>query len=411
MKISHISLFGLIIAFLLPAISMSQHLCAYVSTSNEFNVYEIVGKISNSDDEVSHIVDRIVAKYGGSPNFILQRIEGEQNCYAWRNPQGLRYIFYDRDWMLYEANKNNTNYWTVIFIIAHEIGHHINGHFRIALGEMDKRNQELEADKFAGFMFKKLGGTDELLSRVLDFTGFDMFSYSSTHPAKIDRISAAFDGFNNADVEAKIERTENIEEIGNALIMRLEQLAHNVEHNTTLAAKINRKNFDIVPEHTIKGDTYKFINSFAHPMRPYLQWASDTYLSTDECFIFKQWYESLLGSNAEVFVSFDPKGESAFIFKTYVNKGKGSLNRQQRLFDVKKRMVNVSQDIFPESVYTNKEKTKFLYQIETGNEDLPFLNTFIDVEGYKKIYDCMPEAAKANYINPDQLLTFLKQLE
>ena len=45
--------------------------------------------------------------------------------------KGIRYIFYNREFMS-EIN-SNTNYWSNMSILAHEIGHHINGHTTDAL--------------------------------------------------------------------------------------------------------------------------------------------------------------------------------------------------------------------------------------------------------------------------------------
>ena len=44
-----------------------------------------------------------------------------------------------------------------MWVLAHEIGHHINGHVLAPdLSIEDRRWEELEADKFAGFVLSKL---------------------------------------------------------------------------------------------------------------------------------------------------------------------------------------------------------------------------------------------------------------
>lgn len=417
----------LIVFLLIKVNSYSQNVCSYVSTDESYNLYEIINSVKNTDDEISEIVERIVDKYGGASNFILQKMKGYGNCSAFTE-KGLRYILYDRDFLQYQMNISETNYWAVIFIIAHEIGHHINGHARSSIGGADNRNMELEADRFAGFIFKKLGGNRDDLSKILDQTSFDLFSYNSTHPAKIDRITVAYEGFDNATNEIELEREENLEEVGNALVMRLEQLSKNVEQNTVYKIQNEKPQFEMVNENQIRGKAFKGLNGFSSPQNWWVSATSNTYYSDDKCYIFKQWVEDFVAErvpaylwqnpyfilvpyHAHAFVSYDNKGENAFVFKIYGDAPKGMIKRQKKLFDVKKKVTNVSNDIFPENVWTNKERTKFLYQMETGSPTYPFVNTFIDIEGYKNVYECMSEEEKSNYLNPEFLIKFLQELE
>ncbi|MBK6450332.1 hypothetical protein [Candidatus Brachybacter algidus] len=62
-------------------------------------------------------------------NFVLQRVVEEENCFAWIEPKyGLRIISYDREFLVAQSKLSETNYWAIVFILSHEIGHHINGH-------------------------------------------------------------------------------------------------------------------------------------------------------------------------------------------------------------------------------------------------------------------------------------------
>ena len=69
--------------------------------------------------------------------------------------KGIRYILYDKEFM--QLINSRTNDWASLAILAHEVGHHINGHAlditMYAGGVVEakslanKRKQELEADQ------------------------------------------------------------------------------------------------------------------------------------------------------------------------------------------------------------------------------------------------------------------------
>ena len=107
---------------------------------------------------------------------MLQPCDNINNAVA-TSFKGIRYILYDRDFM--DSLDNGSN-WGNLFILAHEVGHHINGHsLDLVLYAADavesvslsqSRIQELEADEFAGFVLAKLGGpisaANEVISKI-----------------------------------------------------------------------------------------------------------------------------------------------------------------------------------------------------------------------------------------------------
>jgi len=103
---------------------------------------------------------------------------------------------------------SNGNNWGNLFILAHEVGHHINGHsldLVLYMAEVVepstlalKRKQELEADEFAGFILSKLGGSlQDARTSIINVSSTGDDSYS-THPSRDKRLSAVEKGFNNA---------------------------------------------------------------------------------------------------------------------------------------------------------------------------------------------------------------------
>ncbi len=83
--------------------------------------------------------------------------------------------------------------WASISILAHEIGHHLNGH---TLEGGSRPDNELEADEFSGFVLRKLGASlseSQLAMKIVADA-----RASSTHPGKYDRLTAIAEGWNNA---------------------------------------------------------------------------------------------------------------------------------------------------------------------------------------------------------------------
>lgn len=121
---------------------------------------------------------------------------------------------YDPDFMQRISSSNN---WANMFILAHEVGHHINGHsVDVLLSDQDiaqvslsqKRTQELEADEFAGFVLGRLGANlNDALSSVSSMSDGDD-SYS-THPSRSKRQAAIRKGFNESG--GKVDSNRSVE--------------------------------------------------------------------------------------------------------------------------------------------------------------------------------------------------------
>ena len=107
-------------------------------------------------------LDKILSVTGLSKNFVLAQCNDITNCVATAY-KGVRYILYDKDFI--DAIATRTNSWSNLSILAHEIGHHVNGHsldlvvYATEAVEAptlsESRQMELEADEYSGFvMFK-----------------------------------------------------------------------------------------------------------------------------------------------------------------------------------------------------------------------------------------------------------------
>ena len=105
-----------------------------------------------------------------------------------------RYILYDPKLLDY-TDYMSGDYWASMSILAHEIGHHLAGH-TISMKGSDPKD-ELEADKFSGFVLYKLGATLEQSIKAMNILGSDKASL--THPSKEKRIRAITRGWEEAN--------------------------------------------------------------------------------------------------------------------------------------------------------------------------------------------------------------------
>jgi hypothetical protein len=107
---------------------------------------------------------------------------------------GKRYLLYNPDF-LNAINKAGHTDWAGISILAHEMGHHLNGHTLRAGGSQPA--DELEADEFSGFVLRKLGASlaqaQAAMATVPDDGG------SATHPGRAPRLLAIGQGWQRAD--------------------------------------------------------------------------------------------------------------------------------------------------------------------------------------------------------------------
>ncbi|MDA9576720.1 M48 family metalloprotease [Flavobacteriaceae bacterium] len=182
-----------------------------------------------SNTEAENALDRILDVIGASKNFVLTPCDKISNAVATAY-KGTRYILYDREFM--NQISKNTNDWSNLFIFAHEVGHHINGHsIDLLLYTNDvvdapslekSRQQELEADEFAAFILAKLGANLSQLNNVITLISDNSDDSYSTHPKREKRLASVKKGFDkgyepknlNSLPTAKAPIKEQIEIIG-----------------------------------------------------------------------------------------------------------------------------------------------------------------------------------------------------
>jgi hypothetical protein len=198
-----------LILLLIPLVSSGQK-------SNDADALKLcVALQSNNfttDAEAEDAVSKILSVIGASQKPILQACSNINNAVA-AVYKGQRYILYDRDFMN-SLTAGSNQYWSNMFILAHEVGHHINGHsLDIILYANDvidpksleeRRKQELEADEFAGFVLAKLGASLRQASLVMQNIPSISNENTSTHPSRNKRIASVNKGFKKGDTKKEI---------------------------------------------------------------------------------------------------------------------------------------------------------------------------------------------------------------
>jgi hypothetical protein len=107
-----------------------------------------------------------------------------------------RYILYNPEFVN-KVNEVTKDKWASIFILAHEVGHHLDGHTEAGLRSCPAI--ELEADQFAGFVLCKMGATLQQAQLAMHY--ISTIASSKTHPGRLDRLSAIENGWNKAQMQ------------------------------------------------------------------------------------------------------------------------------------------------------------------------------------------------------------------
>jgi hypothetical protein len=145
-----------------------------------------------SKEVAEKAVDEIVRRSGLKRNFYVMECPNTDNCFAAIQGQ-TRLIVYDGSFMK-KANDLSKSDWGALSILAHEIGHHLQGHTIIEGGSDPIK--ELEADEFSGFVMYQMGASlKEAQAAISKLTSdYD----GGSHPARPKRLAAIKKGYDNA---------------------------------------------------------------------------------------------------------------------------------------------------------------------------------------------------------------------
>jgi hypothetical protein len=126
-----------------------------------------------------------IMNYVGLPqNFKIYRGDIDNAMATIVNNQ--RLIIYNKD-LFTRIDDLDSTYWSSLFIIAHEIGHHLAYNITDTSNAIDA---ELEADAFAGSTLYKMGADSNQVILAVESKFISNKKDTKTHPAKYRRIEA-----------------------------------------------------------------------------------------------------------------------------------------------------------------------------------------------------------------------------
>ncbi|RYZ78748.1 MAG: membrane-binding protein [Proteobacteria bacterium] len=159
-------------------------------------------KMYPASEHAKKVINGIIATLGLKPNFEIREANVPNAAAVVLDSK--RYILYNAGFMD-DINDASGTYWAGISILAHEIGHHLNGHTLDATGS--RPNTELEADEFSGFVLNKMGASLEEAQAAMAISA--SLQGSHTHPARAQRLSAIALGWKNASGQGKSAPRQN----------------------------------------------------------------------------------------------------------------------------------------------------------------------------------------------------------
>lgn len=138
------------------------------------------------------VLREITEVVGLKPRFQLRATTEVQNAAAVVYG-GQRYLLYNPQFVA-AVNRAGRTDWAGISILAHEMGHHLNGHTLRPGGSNPA--DELEADEFSGFVLRKMGAS--LAQAQAGMAVVSDEEASPTHPGRSSRLASIGEGWQRA---------------------------------------------------------------------------------------------------------------------------------------------------------------------------------------------------------------------
>jgi len=145
--------------------------------------------------QAAGIIREITEAVGLQPRFELRATTQVGNAAAVVYG-GRRYLLYNPQFLAAVNRAGHTD-WAGISILAHEMGHHLNGHTLRAGGSQPE--DEMEADEFSGFVLRRLGASLAQAQAAMATASPD--AGSATHPGRAPRLAAISRGWGRANTQ------------------------------------------------------------------------------------------------------------------------------------------------------------------------------------------------------------------
>ncbi len=144
--------------------------------------------ITPGDDTLNKAVAAIVGYTGLSANFSVRSSNVPDAVAITVGDE--HYILYNHELMDQLMQATKTQY-SVVAVLAHEVGHHLLGHTLKPGGSRPK--EELEADHYSGFILEKMGVPVEAASAAVSALTTDI--PTATHPPRSLRLASVISGW------------------------------------------------------------------------------------------------------------------------------------------------------------------------------------------------------------------------
>lgn len=124
---------------------------------------------------------------------------------------GKRTIHYAPEYF-FKIKKETQSDWATKYVLAHEIGHHFNGHTLTGTDKSKRTTEELDADKFAGCALRRMGAVEEDIQKAITFL---KEQGSTTHPPRSARLLSTIRGWEDCNEPPKGQKECDKKKTGN----------------------------------------------------------------------------------------------------------------------------------------------------------------------------------------------------
>ncbi len=139
--------------------------------------------LETANPRETELVQSIMSYTGLPANFSIYR--GDVSNALATQYQNERLIIYNKD-LFSRIDRESDSYWSSVFIIAHEIGHHLS----FNLHSINSMEAELEADRFAAAILYKMGADSSQVQLAVRSKLISNRVDTKTHPSKSRRLEA-----------------------------------------------------------------------------------------------------------------------------------------------------------------------------------------------------------------------------
>ena len=124
---------------------------------------------------------------------------------------GKRTIHYAPEYFL-KIKRETQSDWATKYVLAHEIGHHFNGHTLTGTDKSKRTMEELDADKFAGCALRRMGAVEEDIQKAITFLKEEG---STTHPPRKARLLSTIRGWEDCNAPPEGQKECDKKNTGN----------------------------------------------------------------------------------------------------------------------------------------------------------------------------------------------------